>query len=149
MVTDTSKSYRKFFLNVWGTYGAQVPKWGIKLIPLMSKWCSIRCWVDTGCTFGFKWNYVLKIFEITKTDIFDIKGIILIPYLGTFSSLWGPHKYLKRSGINFRYDLVVCATTWPQQYHITTIRLKIWFAFNFIQNFFESFCQIILFEINQ
>ena len=55
--------------------------------------------------------------------------------------IWVPvrHKYLKHSRIIFRYDLLVYATTWTQDYHITTIRLRIWCTLNcIIQIFFEK-----------
>ena len=79
-------------------------------------------------------------------------GIDSRPSLGLFLTSRGsfrypiwvpvPIKYLKHSGINFRYDLLVCATTWPQHYQITTIPLRIWCALNCIIQFFWNLFRI-------
>ena len=43
----------------------------------MSKMAWARSRVDTGSTSGFKRNYVLRIFNITKTGFFDLVELCL------------------------------------------------------------------------
>ena len=88
---------------------------------------SLFLWYWKFLKRGFAWNrkYFQYRLETYPTPFLTSRGSIWYPICVPV-----PHKYLKHSGINFRYDLLVCATTWPRHYHITTIRLRIWCALN-------------------
>ena len=87
------------------------------------------------------WRKIFEKFWIIHFNVHQILSrMLVIWWCWSHVVAHTSKSYLRFITECFRYDLLVCAATWLQHNHITTIRLRIWCALKFfIQSFFENF----------